>query len=170
MINNLLTSGHNIKYTYREEGNLSYYYSKFLVYDFEKRDKYEGLSWLSFLEGLGRIVGYKNLPRRKALAKYGISQQGGLFEFITRIEQEGKSWDQWMAENSTDGEEDPFHERLDDFLDLIICIQENRHKPKRLNSPDIMNDKNTSEQLMNGEKDTKAAAPRKKEKKTKKKK
>ena len=170
MINHLLTSGHNIEYTYREEGNLSYYYSKFLVYDFEKRDKYEGLSWLSFLEGLGRIVGYKVLPRRKALAKYGISQQGGLFEFITHIEQEGKSWDQWMAENSTDGEEDPFDERLDDFLDLIICILENKNKTQNLNSSDMMNDKNTSEQLMNDEKGTKSAGPGKKEKKTKKKK
>ena len=122
-----------LNYRIRDEGNLSYYYSKFCVFDFTKKwDRYEGMSWLSFLEALGRIVGYKTLPRLADLEKYGISPEGGLPEFSDRISDEGKEWDAWMQENSTEsGDEDPFHERLDQLIAYIFHVLESRKAVKK---------------------------------------
>lgn len=116
----------------REEGNFAYYYSKFLVYDFEKKwDRYEGMNWLSFLEALGRMTDYKELPRQADLERYGISKEGGLPEFVDRIADEGKTWDAWMQENSKeDGAEDPFHHRLDQLLSLIFHVLERSTRKK----------------------------------------
>ena len=102
------------------------------MYDFEKKwDRYEGMNWLSFLEALGRMTDYKELPSKADLERYGISKEGGLPEFVDRIADEGKAWDAWMQENSKgDDDEDPFHHRLDQLLSLIFHVLESSSKKK----------------------------------------
>ena len=107
----------------RAEGNLCFYYSKFEVVDYQKdANDYECLDWLSFLEAIGHIVRYKEIPRKDQLQR--SAEVESVVELVKKLEDEGTSWNEFMArveqEDEGDDEEEPFHVRLDEVIQLLF--------------------------------------------------
>ena len=85
--------------------------------------RYESLDWLGFLEALGHIVRFKELPRRPDLILAGFNS-GSLVELAQALAAEGRSWDSFMADHKAEAAPEPFHERLDAFLGLLLHLWE----------------------------------------------
>ena len=81
------------------QGNLCYYLSKFEVVDYEKHSSaYECMDWLSFLEAIGHIVHFKEMPKKEFLERHaGVDSA---VELVDKIEEEGSTWNDFRAKVS----------------------------------------------------------------------
>ena len=109
----------------REEANLCFYLGKFEVADYEKEPRrFEGLDWLSFLEALGHIARFKELPLEADLWAAGFPS-GNLPELQRSLELDHVTWNEWMAAHpptDPDAPPDPFHVRLKMILSLLFYM------------------------------------------------
>ena len=113
----------------REEGNLCFYYSMFEVVDYQKdADQHECMDWLSFLEAFGHIARFKELPRRAELKALGLDS---CCDLVDKIELENQTWNNYMARNPPQAEEDPFHVRLEEILKLLFHMLGKANNPKK---------------------------------------
>lgn len=108
-----------------EEANLCFYLSKFTVFDYQQDvNRHECLDWLSFLEALGHIARFKDMPRRQDLISHGFPS-GTLPELIEGLRASNTSWDEWMAAHPPVEDfkgEPPFHVRLESLLSLLFFM------------------------------------------------
>jgi len=106
-----------------EEANLCFYFSKFTVHDYVKDSvRNESLDWLSFLEALGHVARFKELPRHQDLVHHGF-KQGTCVELADGLRLENVSWNEWMATHPPVGDnagEPAFHVRLESLLSLLF--------------------------------------------------
>ena len=104
----------------RVEGNLCFYLAKFQVVEYDKGsgDRFRCMDWLSFLEALGHVVRYKDMPRLDDLRANGLLSAVELADAVEPLGAQG--WNKWMAEHPPTGEEDPFHVRLDEAIKLLL--------------------------------------------------
>jgi hypothetical protein len=102
----------------REEANLCFYLAKFDVIFYQKNlHGYECMDWLSFLEAIGHIARFKDLPRQAELQEQGLESCCDLVEKLTT---ENTSWNDFMVANPPSAEEDPFHVRLEETIKLLF--------------------------------------------------
>lgn len=84
----------------REEGNACYYLAKFETVDCVKSAvKFSTLDWLSFLEALGHVCRFKELPRSHDLAADGFAS-GGAAELMADLDDKGLTWNACVFKNS----------------------------------------------------------------------
>jgi hypothetical protein len=112
----------------RAEGNLCFYFSKFEVVDYQKNAMtYESLDWLSFLEAIGHIVRFKEMPKLEHLVSFAGVED--VVELVEQLDAEGASWNDFMGRYGEaglaegDDDVDPFHVRLDELIKLLFHMR-----------------------------------------------
>jgi len=85
--------------------------------------RHEHLDWLSFLEALGHVVRFKEMPRKVDLVYDGINS-GTLVDLYKKLEKSGQAdfWNEYIATHPPQAPEEPFCEQLDAFLALLFYL------------------------------------------------
>mmetsp|Transcript_20575 Transcript_20575/g.26759 ORF Transcript_20575/g.26759 Transcript_20575/m.26759 type:complete len:1083 (+) Transcript_20575:322-3570(+) len=109
----------------REDGNLCFYFSKFMVYDYVKDgDGNACMDWLSFLEAIGHVSRIKDLPSQAVLSANNFMN---ICELMDRLELLNLTLDDFMAEHPPKhGHEDPFHIKLESCILLMFYTLEKK--------------------------------------------
>jgi hypothetical protein len=117
----------------REESNLCFYFSKFEVADYQAQNtKFECMDWLSFLEALGHVVRYKEMPRLCDLKAAGFGDAVELAKALDALGtlSGGVGWNRWMGDHEPTGDADAFEVQLDETLKLLFYMLDRRNKQR----------------------------------------
>jgi hypothetical protein len=84
---------------------------------------HEHFDWLSFLEALGLVVRFNELPRKLDIQLGGVNS-GSLVDLYAQLEATGQVdfWNAYLATHPPQAHEEPFSERLDAFMGLLFHL------------------------------------------------
>lgn len=88
--------------------------------------RHEHLDWLSFLEALGHVVRFKELPAKVDIILGAGVGSGRLADLYAALEATGQPdfWNAHMATHPPQAPAEPFGEKLDAFLGLLFFLWE----------------------------------------------
>jgi hypothetical protein len=110
----------------RSLGSRCFYLSKFEVADYVgSRAAYEGLDWLSFLEAIGHVARFKEMPRASDLSAAGCSN---ITELADRIDAKAVTWDDFLGHLPPGRPLDPFETRLHMLLRWLFHMLDKRRR------------------------------------------